>query len=174
MSTIRGFRNVSLIDSFRATLKLDPLISGSDSRTSNEKPVGLIRNANSHFHKRSTWHCLELINVLRVFVKSTCSLEFCCPLHLIGALCVALSLCNVCRQITVSELDGRVPDFPLAPVHLTSNQSVTGGSPCVPNFSLTWLMNESLLPTVTLSQTDMVFPECETGEEVEKPLSALI
>lgn len=35
-------------------------------------------------------------------------------------------------------------------------------------------MNESLLPTVTLSQTDMVFPECETVEEVEKPLSALI
>ncbi len=35
-------------------------------------------------------------------------------------------------------------------------------------------MNESLLPPVTLSQTDMVFPEWETLEEVEKPLSVLI
>jgi len=43
MSTTHGFRNVCLIGSFRATLKLDPLISGSENTTSNEKRVGLIR-----------------------------------------------------------------------------------------------------------------------------------
>lgn len=35
-------------------------------------------------------------------------------------------------------------------------------------------MNESAFVAGTLSQTDVVFPECETVEEVEKPLSALI
>lgn len=51
MSTTRGFRNVCLIDSFGATLKLDPLISGSDNTsTSNEKALHL-ENANRHFYK---------------------------------------------------------------------------------------------------------------------------
>lgn len=109
MSMIRGFRNVCLIDSFRATLKLDPLISGSDNTTLNEKPVWFdqvlhLENANSHFHKNEDEH----VTLFKADKRSLClcevgmlSLSF-----VVKALCVALSLCNVCCQITDSELLG--------------------------------------------------------------------
>jgi len=102
MSTTHGFRNVCLIGSFRATLKLDPFISLSENTTSNEKRVGLIRpciwRMQTDMKIRSMWHCFKAD-------KRSLS-KFCDPLHLIRALCVALSSCNVCCQITDSELTG--------------------------------------------------------------------
>lgn len=144
MGTTRDFRNVCLVDSFRATLKLDPLISESDNTASNEKRVGLIRPCIWRMQTDILQNeDQEHVTLFKAYKRFLCLFEM-------DLLCYVLwpnssdqgfVIGIVFVQCVLSDYrlsaDGHVPDFPLAPEHLTSaNQSVPGGSPCVPIFSL--------------------------------------